>query len=362
MASSIYSVPTPPGTVLKLELKARGISQKDFANAVAMQPSHLSEVIKGTRKISSQMASKFESALGITAESWIKLQAKYDYDKLEYDNCTVEEHAAEQVLLKYDDIYNVRVIYKYVGMTESSSVERLDFVKNSLRFKEPSYEAARARGFYHRSEKTGQDLRMILTWTALARFEASKKVVTETYNHSKLDLLATELRSIFHENHNTLNRVERKLSDYGIKFCIVPKLEKASIDGYSFMDNQGVPAIIVTKRFDRIDNLAFAVMHEIGHLKLHLNVDNNEKINIFSKEEEKDTKEEREANFYAANSLISDDLWDTAPAVQMNPRLIQQKYTAWAKEKHVNKWIALGRISHETGMYMFKSDNSRNIN
>lgn len=47
--------------------------------------------------------------------------------------------------------------------------------------------------------------------------------------------------------------------------------------------------------------------------------------------------------------------------VTANPLSIQKQYAKWAEEVGVNKWIVLGRISKETGMYKFKTDSSRNI-
>ena len=78
--------------------------------------------------------------------------------------------------------------------------------------------------------------------------------------------------------------------------------------------------------------------------------------------EELNTKEEQEANAFAAEALIPDDKWADAPVVSLNPVEIQQKYSKWAREKHLNKWIVLGRISYLTGIYMFKSDKTREIN
>ena len=49
-----------PGSILKEELKERGISQKNFAKEIEMQPSHLNEIIKGKRSITKQVADKFE--------------------------------------------------------------------------------------------------------------------------------------------------------------------------------------------------------------------------------------------------------------------------------------------------------------
>jgi HTH-type transcriptional regulator/antitoxin HigA len=215
-------------------------------------------------------------------------------------------------------------------------------------------------GRFHKSGKTGLDNRMIATWTILAQYEAGKlPAPTTKYDKTLLDKLSGELSLIFHENSNTENRVSRKLSEYGIKFCIVPKVERASIDGYSFVSN-GIPSIVITRRYNRIDNLAFAVLHEIGHLKLHGN-NGCGRVSVADADEQS-TKEEREANEYAANILIPEDTWLNAPKVRMNPRIIQSEYSAWANRQGMNKWIVLGRVSHETGMYMFNSDKSRDIN
>ena len=52
-----------PGSILKEELAERGISQKNFAKSIEMQPSHLSEIIKGKRSITKQVADKLEEVL-----------------------------------------------------------------------------------------------------------------------------------------------------------------------------------------------------------------------------------------------------------------------------------------------------------
>ena len=124
----------------------------------------------------------------------------------------------------------------------------------------------------------------------------------------------------------------------------------------------GTPAIVITKRYNKIDNVAFAVMHEVGHLKMHSTSKNSENINLAYADEELITKEEREANDFAANALIPEYIWENAPSVVMNPFVIQREYTKWSRKNSLNKWIVLGRVSHETGMYMFKSDKSREIN
>jgi addiction module HigA family antidote len=68
------------GEILKEELKARNIKQKDFAQQIAVKPNVLSELLRGKRNFTAELAVKIESATGIEAEFWLKLQAKYEID------------------------------------------------------------------------------------------------------------------------------------------------------------------------------------------------------------------------------------------------------------------------------------------
>ena len=70
----------PPGFTLKEELTERNIKQKDFAQKIGMRPSHLSEIINGKRPITKYIAERFEGALNIPADFWLRLQASYDYE------------------------------------------------------------------------------------------------------------------------------------------------------------------------------------------------------------------------------------------------------------------------------------------
>ena len=54
-----------PGMMIKPELKERGISQKDFAMMIGVQASHLSEVLNGKRALTTDLAVKIESAIGL---------------------------------------------------------------------------------------------------------------------------------------------------------------------------------------------------------------------------------------------------------------------------------------------------------
>ena len=172
-------------------------------------------------------------------------------------------------------------------------------------------------------------------------------------------MVAALVRAL-HDNRSTENTVKEILAAEGIAFCIEEKVDKASVDGYSYIED-GIPYIILRRRYDRIDNFAFALMHEVGHIYLHYLDGRRSDCKLSIPDYDNESAEEKEANAFAANALIPNEEWKNAPKVRLNPAMIQRKYTQWANEKGLNKWIVLGRISYETGMYKFRSDESRRI-
>jgi HTH-type transcriptional regulator/antitoxin HigA len=69
-----------------------------------------------------------------------------------------------------------------------------------------------------------------------------------------------------------VKQVQQLLASKGIALVFVPHLTKTYTDGACFRlnDQQATPVIALSLRFDRLDSFYFSLMHELGHLKLHL--------------------------------------------------------------------------------------------
>lgn len=71
---------THPGDMIKDELKARGMTQKQLAAATGIKTSVLSETINGKRSLSLSVAIALEKAFSIPADIWMNMQTQYDLD------------------------------------------------------------------------------------------------------------------------------------------------------------------------------------------------------------------------------------------------------------------------------------------
>lgn len=71
---------THPGEMIKDELKARGMTQKQLAEQAGIKASVLSETINGKRSVSLNVAVALEKALDIPADIWMNMQTQYELD------------------------------------------------------------------------------------------------------------------------------------------------------------------------------------------------------------------------------------------------------------------------------------------
>ena len=79
MATLGYSFyPVHPGEVIKDEMEARNISQREFARQVNVSYTALNELLNGKRSLSPTTALMFEAALDIPADALMNIQMKYN--------------------------------------------------------------------------------------------------------------------------------------------------------------------------------------------------------------------------------------------------------------------------------------------
>lgn len=70
--------PTHPGEILKDEIEYRGISQRKLAEQMGMGYAVLNEILNARRPVTEKTAMMFEAALGVNAETLMRLQMKYN--------------------------------------------------------------------------------------------------------------------------------------------------------------------------------------------------------------------------------------------------------------------------------------------
>jgi len=142
-------------------------------------------------------------------------------------------------------------------------------------------------------------------------------------------------------------RAQALLLSKGIILITEKHLSGTYLDGAAMLDRNSRPVIGLTLRFDRLDNFWFVLLHELGHVFLHLM--DGLRYDFFDEEDTSgDDKVERDADAFALDSLIPESKWDECLS---RFALSEEAVRIDAKNLGIDPSIIAGRIRKERGDY-----------
>ena len=74
----MHNPPHPGHFIADIYLEPSGISSRELAVNLGVAPSTLSRVLKGTSRVTPEMALRLSVTLGRSPETWLAMQAAYD--------------------------------------------------------------------------------------------------------------------------------------------------------------------------------------------------------------------------------------------------------------------------------------------
>lgn len=360
------AIATHPGEILLDEIIANNFSQIDFAKMIGFSRTQLNEIIKGKRNINADLALLLEKTLGIDAEYWMEAQKNYDLDKARIEAKHREQLEAIEVwnvakefiptafykkekILSGNPLHDNKIVRAIYGVANLDQLAVMKLQPVYTRFK--------------KSTKLKTDVVNIMGWVKLVQYKA-KEVKVSPFNQENKEQLISDVRAILLKNKDVLNKIQNKLHEYGIKLIYQTKGEKTPVDGVSFW-SEGNPAIGMTLRHNRLDNFAFTLFHELGHIYEHLINNNNAEfidLDIKNEEEEyKNSTEEKEANTFAQNSLIDKKEWEEF-SKNLEFKNNDASIKAFAKKSKTHPCIVRGRICYTLNEYRSFSSIKHDIN
>lgn len=133
--------------------------------------------------------------------------------------------------------------------------------------------------------------------------------------------------------------------EIGISLVVESGLPGMSVDGASLHTSAAGPVLALTLRYDRLDNFWFTLLHELGHIALHLSGPSDDVFIDSLEDDASDEQEvEAEANAFAKDGLIPRDLWLRSDAYRLGS---EGSVLSLAKQLGVHPAIVAGRIRYE---------------
>jgi len=147
------------------------------------------------------------------------------------------------------------------------------------------------------------------------------------------------------------SRVRLLLAEHGIVLIAESQIAGMNVDGAAFLVEE-TPIIGLTLRHDRLDNFWFTLMHELAHIMLHYRTGLS--AGFFDSIETRPVDEmELEADKFAENLLIPEELWVRSPArIAKSAEPIERL----ARQLGISPAIVFGRVRMERNNYTLFSN------
>ena len=350
--SSVIS-PTHPGIILLEMLDEIGMSQKDLAIAIGKPSPIINDIIRGKRNINPELAVLLEAALpNVSAEDWMSIQTQYDLANLKrQEDIQQQKKYIEQwnVLKQYLNLNYMKKRLRLANDLGQSINAILKYLNigdvNELEEKEN-----RAMRYFRKSDKSQVEPKNLLTWLCVVRHRSEEQTLDQVFNVECIDALTSDLNNIFYLNEQVVDKVTKTLNSYGIKFFVEDKLDKMAVDGVAFWVSGDNPTIAMTGRIKRLDNFAFVLCHELGHIVKHLS---KEKTFEFLDDIDSpiNDKYEDEANKFAENMLWKGFSRDAAFSEIRIPFASAKILLHISKSQKINISIVVGQYQHYCKTY-----------
>lgn len=192
---------------------------------------------------------------------------------------------------------------------------------------------------------------LLLCWKAQITRRAKVEIEASRVRYSPLDVSWLIDLVRLSRLENGPRQAKELLREQGIILVIEPQLQGMKVDGAAFLIDQ-TPVIGMTLLRDSIDNFWFTLLHEIGHVILHYRTGLS--AGFFDDTETTDVDElEEEANKFAANMLIPEEVWSRSPArISKTAGPIEH----FAEQLGISPAIVFGRVRLERKNYAIFSD------
>ena len=336
-----------PGKILQSVLEDYDMSQKELAVAIGKPSPIVNDIIKGKRNINPEFAVLLEAVLpDISAADWMSMQNQYDISKLQRQ----EEIQQQKDLIErwnfLKGYLNLNYMKKKLHLADDLS-QSLSAILGYLAINEVNeikMKQESVMGYFRKSEKSSTDPVNLLTWLCVVRHRSDEEKLNISFDIAKVDNLISELNSLFYANKQVIESTTRLLNSYGVKFIVEDKLDRMAVDGLSFWSGDN-PTIVMTKRMNRIDNFAFVLCHELGHIVKHIYVEKDAEF-LDDMNGLKEDKREAEANKFAEDALWTGFVKENAFKKIRVPFAASRFLLQIANEQRINISIVVGQYQH----------------
>jgi HTH-type transcriptional regulator/antitoxin HigA len=334
----------PPGVFIKLELEARGWSQRDLAFILGQTEQQLNPLLAGKRAITPDMARLLGDAFDASPHFFLNLQGQYDLKNAKEPDPAVRTRAGLQASYPVRDMIRRGWVHDGEASLWRLQIDRFFEVANDQGLSKVTFAAKRT----HYDETPPHQLAWVFRVRQLAR-----QMQVPAFSPEKLRAALSKLRALM-VDPEAVRDVPAMLAGCGVRLIIVEVLPNAKIDGVCTWLDENSPVIGMSTLYDRLDNFWFVLRHEIEHV---LQGDGKTDVGIVdhlvgegASDDESMAQEERVANAAAAEFCVPRQKMDSFYA-RKHPYFSERDVIGFASLMNVHPAIVVGQLQRRMKRY-----------
>jgi HTH-type transcriptional regulator/antitoxin HigA len=370
-----------PVAAIRFRMEQAGLRQRDLVLYLG-SPSRVSEVLKGSRPLTVEMIRRLHEGLGIPLRSLVGARAGATAAQSDGRRGSAEVLTNSPEFLELAELAPVGEMAKrgwFEGfrgtpaLAKRRSVELLrKFLGGSTKTTSETDPEATHPLLFRRSNsgRENREAEVAITLWHHQVLRVAKLAQLHAFDERSITpALARRLATLSALDRGPMLAAEL-LAQHGIALVTLAHLPRTRIDGAATRRSDGHPVIALTLRHNRLDHFWFTLLHELGHVALHLGAGSATPIvDEFADETITDTRAaqsrakgltdrvEIEADEFAREALIPEALWKRAwrssrtsegLATLQGSGAVQRVHEL-AREAGVHASIVAGRVRRETG-------------
>lgn len=253
-----------PGYYIEEIIDDMGLTQQEFAQCLGTTPKNISKLVNGEQRLSVDMAMKLSKMMGMSTESWLNIQNKYDIAEAQIQS--EKELEEEKEILKLLDYSYFRKEFKLPDLPRKLN-EQVAALRQFLKISSLTMLADRDMAASFRSSRSAKGDKCTIKANAMVQIAMNHALEAELpkYNRARFKE-AIKFALTQTTNHDGFYPiVAEAFRKAGVYFDIIHNISCSKTNGAAKRIGDSI-LLMVNDRCLNADGFWFTLLHEAGHI------------------------------------------------------------------------------------------------
>lgn len=330
---------SPPGETIERIMASRELAADELSDCLGMERDDFDKFLVGEARIDVKLARLLAENIGSSPRFWMSRDAQY---LQELERIKAPSDASLEQWVKQFPVASLRRlgILPTGRGAKVTSAQLLDFFGCQA---VAEWNAKYASGLdlvdYRASQSFVADDFSTLAWRRLGEMQAASLDLNEFSRDYFCEVLPDIKRlSAFKNPKTVVEKLRGICAETGVALTTARSPQGCRASGATWVSERGNPVIHLSFRHMSDDHFWFTFYHEAAHIILHRgeHVDTDKSLSSSA------DKKEREANEFAANMLVPEEIRAQLASIKITPKVVMKA----ARLARVSPGIIAGQLEH----------------